>query len=219
MQASAADGPRCFEPSGLDGMGIGICRLGLFGSTGKRSDDVGWLGDMGPLCLGLHTAEDDQLDKHACRYNTRCFTCLDGLGRCRSKLDGFLRVDSVRCSDRLAVAALHGYCVDVSRAIRIGWIQDDLGNGSIGPRGHMARDFGVDRTDCFSCNGDTANDDCHGNFVRLECRFSRVAIVRCDSIREDIGSSYCAKDAACQSLSFAADLDAYLNLSMGSLSQ
>lgn len=203
----------------MDGMGVGISRLGLLGSAGQRSDNVGWLGDMGPLCLGLYTAEDDQLDKYACRYNTRCITCLDGLGRGRSKLDGFLRVDSVGCSDRLAVAPLHGDCLDVPRAIRICWIQDDLGNGSIGSRGHMARDFGIHRTDCFGSNGDTANHDCHGNFVRLECRFGRMAIVRRDSIRKDIGSSYRAEDVACQSLPLAADFDAYLNLSLGSLSR
>lgn len=83
----------------------------------------------------------------------------------------------------------------------------------------MARDFRVDRTHRSSRNGDTANDDCHGNFVRLECRFGRLAVVRGDSVCKDIGSSYRSEDAACQSLPFAADFDAYLNLSMGSLSR
>lgn len=101
----------------MDGMGVGICRLGLFGSSGKRSYDAGWFSHLGALCLGLHTAEDDQLDKHAGRYNTRSFTCLDGLGRGRSKLDGPLRVDFARCLNRVAVAALYGDCLDVPRAI------------------------------------------------------------------------------------------------------
>lgn len=83
----------------------------------------------------------------------------------------------------------------------------------------MARDFGINRTYCFGCNGDTANDDCHGNFVCLECRFGRLATICCDSIRKDIGSSYRAEDAACQSLPLAVDFDAYLNLFMGSLSR
>ena len=101
----------------MDGMGVGISRLGLLGSTRQCSHNACWLGDMGPLCLGLHTVEDDQLDQYSSRNNTRCLACLDGLGRCGSKLDGFLRMDYVRCVDRLAVAALHGDCLDVSRAI------------------------------------------------------------------------------------------------------
>ena len=83
----------------------------------------------------------------------------------------------------------------------------------------MARDFGINRTYCFGRNGDTANDDCHGNFVRPECRFGRLAIVCRDSVCKDIGPSYRAEDAACQSLPFAVDFDAYLNLFMGSLSR
>ena len=61
----------------------------------------------------------------------------------------------------------------------------------------MARNFGIYRADCFGRDGDTANDDCHGNVVCLECRFGRLAIVRRDSIRKDTGSSYRAEDAAC----------------------
>ena len=83
----------------------------------------------------------------------------------------------------------------------------------------MARDFGINRTYCFGCNGDTANDDCHDNFVRLERSFGRLAIVRGDSICKDPGPSYRAEDAACQSLPHAVDFDAYLNLFMGSLSR
>lgn len=61
----------------------------------------------------------------------------------------------------------------------------------------MARDSGINRAYCFGRNGDTANDDCHGNFVRLECRFGRLAVVRGDSVCKDTGSSYRAEDAAC----------------------
>ena len=101
----------------MDGMGVGICGLGLLGSTGKYSYDASWFSNVGALCLGLHTAEDDQLDKHVSRHDPWSFTCLDGLGRGRSKLDGPLRMDTVGCLDRLAVAALHGDCLDVPRAI------------------------------------------------------------------------------------------------------
>lgn len=101
----------------MDGMGVGVCGFSLFGLAGKRSYDACWFSNVGALCLGLHPAEDDQLDKHARRYDPRCFTCLDGLGRGRSKLDGPIRVDFVRCFDRVAVAALHGHCMDVPRAI------------------------------------------------------------------------------------------------------
>ncbi len=202
----------------MDGMGACICGLGLSSSACKRSHDVGWLGDVGTLCLGLHTAEDDQLDKYASRYYPRSLACLDGLGGGRSKLDGSLRVDSVRSFDRVAVAALHGDSLDVPRAIRIGGLQDDLGNGSLGPRSFMARDSRFDRTHRPSRYGDSANDDRYCNFVCLERCLGRLAVVCSDSICKNIGPSYRAKDAARQPLPFASDFDADLNLSMGSLS-
>lgn len=83
----------------------------------------------------------------------------------------------------------------------------------------MARDSRFDRTHRSGCNGDSTNDDCYCNFVCVERRVSRLAVVRSDSIRKNIGPPYRAEDAACQSLPFAADFDAYLNLSMGSLSR
>ena len=85
------------------------------------------LATLGAVRLGLHAAEDDQLDEHT-RWNFAGRVAgVDGLDSGGWIVAGPASLDSAGRVGRVATAALHGDRLHVSSAVSSGGLQDDYG--------------------------------------------------------------------------------------------